>query len=71
MIGDRSAVGVLNMECFNKNRTGVRIGSIKIVKRFLIKLLIGNHEIITYRNRIISSTIKKTYNALNNKWVIF
>lgn len=63
-MGDKSAVGVLNIECLNKYRTGVRMGSIKTVMKSLIKLLTGNHEIIKYMNRITSSTIKNTYNAL-------
>jgi hypothetical protein len=60
IIGDKSAAGELKIECFNKYLTGVSTGSINVNNIFFILPLIRNHEVNIYRNKIISSTTKKT-----------
>jgi hypothetical protein len=44
--GDKSAVGVLKIECFSKYRIGSNIGAINEIKIFLKRALIGNQEVI-------------------------
>lgn len=59
IIGAISAVGVLNMECRNRYRTGSKTGASKVIKKFLNRTPIGNQVVNIYKNSIISSTTKK------------